>query len=715
MSTPANSTPFDSLTDYIALPRVEALALSPDGKTAVLTVAALKKDGTGYDRSLWAVPATGGGTPRRLTRSAKGEAGAAFTANGDILFVSARPDADAEADDESGQLWLLPATGGEARPVTRLAGGVDGIAATADASARLVITASLLPGAETLEGEAALRAKRKEKKVSAILHDTYPVRYWDHDLGPGEPHLLAIDIDALEDTIAAAVADAAAQDASETDAAAPGADGESAASASEEKPYPPTLPRPRDLTPKPVRSLDHAEAALTPDGSTLVVSLEHREQRAGRRVIVAIDTATGERTTLFDEIGVDYEMPAISHDGTRLAYLRTVKSSPAAPTDYEIWVAGIDGGDPRRVAAEWDRWASSLAFAADDAALIATADDDGRGPVFRIPLDAGAPAKLTDDDFAYSNVVVDRGTGEIVALRSSWVVPPHPVRIARDGVVTPLATPAPAPAAPGSITEVETTAEDGARVRGWLLLPEGASAEAPAPLLLWIHGGPLNSWNAWSWRWAPLLAVARGYAVLLPDPALSTGYGLDFIARGWNSWGGKPYTDLLSITDAALARDDIDETRTAAMGGSFGGYMANWVAGHTDRFRAIVTHASLWALDQFAGTTDSSEYWQRIFTPEAMIEHSPHRFVRDIRTPLLVVHGDKDYRVPIGEGLRLWSELAEHHADEQGRMPHRFLYFPDENHWVLKPQHAVVWYETVFAFLGEHVLGADPSRYELLG
>lgn len=464
-----------------------------------------------------------------------------------------------------------------------------------------------------------------------------------------------------------------------------------------------------------MRSLDHAEAALTPDGSTLVVSLEQREQRAGRRVIVAIDTETGARTTLFDEVDVDYEMPAISHDGTRIAYLRTVKSTPAAPTDYDIWVADLDGGDARRVAAEWDHWASSLAFAADDAALIATADHDGRRPVFRIPLDGGAPVKLTEDDFAYSNVVVDRGTGEIVALRSSWVVPPHPVRIARDGVVTPLTTPAPTPAAPGSITEVEATAEDGARVRGWLLLPDGASADAPAPLLLWIHGGPLNSWNAWSWRWAPLLAVARGYAVLLPDPALSTGYGLDFIARGWNSWGGKPYTDLLSITDAVEARDDIDETRTAAMGGSFGGYMANWVAGHTDRFRAIVTHASLWALDQFAGTTDSSEYWQRIFTPEAMVEHSPHRFVRDIRTPLLVVHGDKDYRVPIGEGLRLWSELAEHHADEDGRMPHRFLYFPDENHWVLRPQHAVVWYETVFAFLGEHVLGAEPSRHELLG
>ncbi|WP_106814916.1 S9 family peptidase [Microbacterium timonense] len=699
------ATPFDSLDEYIALPRVEAVALSPDGTTAVLTVAALKKDATGYERALWAVPASGGGVPRRLTRSAKGEAGAAFTAAGDVLFVSARPDAEGDSDDESGQLWLLPAAGGEARPVTRLAGGVDGIAATAAASDRVVIAASLLPGADTLESEASLRAKRKEKKVSAILHETYPVRFWDHDLGPAEPHLLALDTGALQDSIAAVVAEEAV---ASDDADAP-------ASASDEKPYPATLPRPRDLTPKPGRSADHAEAVLTPDGATLVASLEQREQRSGRRVIVAIDTASGERTTLFDEIGVDFEMPAVSHDGTRIAFLRTLKSTPHAPTDSEVWVARLDGTEALRIASDWDRWATSLAFAADDAALIATADDDGRGPIFRIPLDGGDPQRLTDDDFAYTHVAVDQASGDLVALRSSWVVPPHPVRIGTDGAVTELATPAPAPAAPGAITEVEAAAEDGARVRGWLLLPEGASADAPAPLLLWIHGGPLNSWNAWSWRWAPLLAVARGYAVLLPDPALSTGYGLDFIARGWNSWGGKPYTDLLTITDAVESRDDIDQTRTAAMGGSFGGYMANWVAGHTDRFRAIVTHASLWALDQFAGTTDSSEYWQRIFTPEAMAENSPHQFVRDIRTPLLVVHGDKDYRVPIGEGLRLWSELAEHHADEDGRMPHRFLYFPDENHWVLRPQHAVIWYETVFAFLAEHVLGQAPSRPELLG
>jgi len=699
------SSPFSSLDDYIALPRVEALALSPDGTRAVLTVATLKKDGTAYERSLWSVPTDGSGQPTRLTRSAKGESSASFTADGGILFVSARPDSDADEDDESSQLWLLPATGGEGRPVTRLAGGVAAIAAVAEAADRVVIGAELLPGGETLEAEAKLRALRKKKKVAAILHETYPVRFWDHDLGPAEPHLLALDLAGLADTVAAVTAESADRAADE--AVEEGGDAGT--------PYPATLPRPFDLTPSPGRTADTAGAALTADGRTLIAALRIPETRDGRFALAAIDTTTGERSWLFDETDVDFEAPAISHDGRTFAYLRTEKGSPAAPTDVEIWVAGIDGANPRRIAADWDRWATSIQFAADDAALIATADSDGRGPIYRIPLDGAAPDELTTDDFTYTHVAIDRTSDDLVALRSNWLAPSHPVRISRDGTVTPLVTPAAPPAPSATMTEVETIAEDGARVRGWLLLPEGASDAAPAPLLLWIHGGPLASWNAWSWRWAPLLAVARGYAVLLPDPALSTGYGLEFIARGWNSWGGKPYTDLMSITDAVTLRPDIDETKTAAMGGSFGGYMANWVAGHTDRFRAIVTHASLWAMDQFGGTTDSSEYWQRIFTPEAMMENSPHRFVDGIRTPLLVIHGDRDYRVPIGESLRLWSELAEHHAAADGSTVHRFLFYPDENHWVLKPQHAVVWYQTVFAFLDQHVHGAEWKRPELLG
>ena len=689
MSSEAQNLPFSSLESYIALPRVEQLALSPDGQTVVLTVATLANDGTSYERALWLVPADGSGSPTRLTRSAKGESGVAFTGSGDILFISERPDAAAEKNSEAGQLWLLPADRGEARAITRLLGGVAQIAATAAGSDAVVITANLLPSAATLETEAALRAERSTKKVTAVLHESYPVRYWDHDLGPAEPHLLALDLTNLQEMITD-IDDATGID-------------------PDELPYPADLPRPRD------QAVSVRGEHLAPDGHSLIAAIRLQQQRAGRFVIVSIDVETGSQTTLFAEDGVDFEMPAVSHDGRRIAFVRAVFSTPDGPADQELWVADLDGQNPHRLGADWDRWPSSLVFDADDESLIVTADHDGRGPVFRVPLGGGAPVKLTTDDFSYSNVAVDTATGDLVALRSSWVTSPHPVRINRTGTVIPLATPARLIEAPGSITEVETVAEDGARVRGWLMLPDGASAEHPAPLLLWIHGGPLNSWNAWSWRWNPLLALARGYAVLLPDPALSTGYGLDFIARGWDAWGDKPYTDLMAIMDAAEARPDIDPAKTAALGGSFGGYMANWVAGHTDRFRAIVSHASLWALDQFNGTTDNSWYWQSIFSPQGMIDSSPHHSVRDIVSPMLVIHGDNDYRVPIGESLRLWSELAEHHAAPDGSTPHKFLLFPDENHWVLKPQHAVLWYQTVFAFLDQHVHGTDWVRPKLLG
>jgi dipeptidyl aminopeptidase/acylaminoacyl peptidase len=266
---------------------------------------------------------------------------------------------------------------------------------------------------------------------------------------------------------------------------------------------------------------------------------------------------------------------------------------------------------------------------------------------------------------------------------------------------------------PGELTEIRTTAEDGTPLRAWLALPASAGADAPAPMLLWIHGGPVSSWNGWSWRWNPWLMVARGYAVLLPDPALSTGYGHAFLQRGWGRWGGRPFTDLMTITDAALERPELDRSRTAAMGGSFGGYMANWVATQTDRFRAIVTHASLWHLDAFAGTTDAPSFWHREFgdplqKQERYLENSPHLRAEGIRTPMLVIHGDKDYRVPIGEALRLWYDLGRF------SVPAKFLYFPDENHWILTPGHVRVWYETVWAFLAEHVRGEQWRRPDLL-
>ncbi len=266
---------------------------------------------------------------------------------------------------------------------------------------------------------------------------------------------------------------------------------------------------------------------------------------------------------------------------------------------------------------------------------------------------------------------------------------------------------------PGLVERLSAPAGDGVEIGSWLVRPATASAEHPAPLVLWVHGGPLSSWNSWHWRWNPQLLAARGYAVLLPDPALSTGYGPEFVQRGWGRWGAEPYTDAMAALDAALARPDLDATRTAAMGGSFGGYMANWIAGSTDRFRAIVTHASLWELRGFHGTTDHGPSWETEFGDPYLDASryeaaSPHRLVARIRTPMLVIHGELDHRVPISEALQLWTDLQRH------GVPSRFLYFPDENHWILKPQNARLWYETVLAFLDEQLLERPWQRPALL-
>ncbi|MCY7341021.1 MAG: prolyl oligopeptidase family serine peptidase [Pseudonocardia sp.] len=265
---------------------------------------------------------------------------------------------------------------------------------------------------------------------------------------------------------------------------------------------------------------------------------------------------------------------------------------------------------------------------------------------------------------------------------------------------------------PGTLTEVTATAADGTPLRSWLVLPEGGSG--PAPLLLWIHGGPLGCSNAWSRRWNPWLMAAHGYAVLLRDPALSTGYGLGFVARGWGAWGAAPHTDLMALTDAAVARPDVDADRTAAMGGSFGGYMANWVAGHTDRFTAIVTRASLWALDQFGPITDDAGYWVREMTAAMAEDNSPHRHADAISTPMLVIHGDRDPPRTHRGGAAAVVGPGVAPRGRPGGAPAPVPVLPDENHWILTPSNATVWYDTVLAFLDHHVLGKDDRIPDLL-
>jgi dipeptidyl aminopeptidase/acylaminoacyl peptidase len=676
------ASPFRRLADFVAIPRVGGLALSADGTRLAVSVATLDAEKKKWQSALWEIDPSGEQPARRLTRSAPGESAPTWLPDGSLLFTSARPvPGPKENGDPKPALWNLPAGGGEARLALTRPDGVAGFTVAAD-TGDVVVSAATMPGAADAETDEERRKQRADAGVTAILHEAYPVRYWDHDLGPAAPHLFwAGQLPADEPTGAA------------------------------------EPPAPRDLTPE-ARPPHGAgdDFTLSPDGRLVARSEDVPDGPAGRRSrVVLTETATGETRVLVDDPLADVYAPRFSPDSASLVCVRETLSTYAEPPDYTLLLVDVPGSAAHELTPDFDRWPSAPQFSADGTSVYFLADDDGRHAIFRVPVTGGAPVRLTADG-AYSDLQVARDGSVLYALRSAYDSPPLPVRL---DPAAPMQEPAvlPSPGTlgplPGTLHELEATAADGTRVQSWLVLPEGASAESPAPLALWIHGGPLMSWNSWSWRWCPWVLAARGYAVLMPNPALSQGFGLDFVRRGWGEWGGTPYTDLMAAVDAAEQRPDVDASRTAAMGGSFGGYMANWVATQTDRFRAIVTHASLWDLDAFTGTTDAAYYWEKewgdpLREPKRYEQNSPHRYADAIRTPMLVIHGDKDYRVPIGEALRLWYDL------QKRGIPSKFLYFPDENHWVLTPGNTQIWYSTVLAFLAEHVLGEEWQRPDLL-
>ena len=702
---PAPSPGSFDVDAFLAMPRVAGLAVRPDGEQLVVGVSEPDPDNTRFRTSLWALDPRGGG-PRRLTRSAEGESAPAFLPDGRLLFTSKRGDPDApasERDLDAPALWALPPDGGEPVLLAAPAGGV-GAAVVASDAGRVLLTVPLHEGTDDLDADAEHGKAREERKVSAQLFDGYPVRFWDRWLGPRAPRLFTGDPPAPAD-----------ETRSEWTCVTPAAHG----------------------------PLIETSADISPDGRTVVTQWRTDPDDPRDRVadLVAIDldasgAATGTRTLLAAP-RVGHAAPAISPDGSRVACVRSPLSTPQACADHTLVVVPIAGGEPVDVLPDFDRWPQAPTWTPDGRALVFTADDDGHTLPFRVEVEAdgsvvrGGPVTRLAAHGAYHALVPARGGDVVYALRSTIGEPPRAVALDPEGadqeprlIPTPGAadpgTPAVqkpadarAPAPPGRVERVATTASDGARVPGWLVCPPEGAADGPAPLAVFIHGGPLSSWAGWHWRWSPHVLAARGWAVLLPDPALSTGYGLAYIQRGWGRWGAEPYTDIMALVEEVAARDDVDGDRAAALGGSFGGYMANWLAGHTDRFAAIVTHASLWNLEAFHGVTDLGPMWENEFgdrytEPERYREWSPHRFVDRISTPMLVIHGERDYRVPVGEGLALWTDLQRHGVEAQ------YLHFPDENHWVLTPQHARLWYETVLAFLDHHVLGDPLRRPDLL-
>ena len=654
---------FADVEQFTSIRRVTGLVARADGGRVVVTCQEPDHDRARYVTSLWEVDAAGAREPIRLTWSEKGESAPTFMPDGRLLFVSARPHPDQIEDDAA--LWVLPPVG-EPTVFATSSGGL-GDPVVARASGAIVASGSWLAESSDANDDLQRREQRRKSKTTAIVHDGFPVRYWDHELGDTIPRLFGFERN--DDDTA----------------------------------------RPIDLIPGVREQLANAAMSVSDDGARL--GLTWRQRRRGGKLsygLAILDLQSRRFEVIAEDDVGDYSSPTLSPDGSRLGAIYVTDGDFDHPMTYAVRVFDLDAAAAHDVDTG-DLFPQELAWSADGATLFVTGDLHGRGGVAAWQPGESKAFRILLDDAAYSSLsAVDDGS--LFALRSSIDAPPHPVRISvTDGhpMVTPLRSPAPPMPLPGRVHRVTARAPDGATVGGWLCIPDDAGADAPVPVQLWIHGGPFSSYNAWNWRWCPWVAVAHGYAVVLPDPALSTGYGHRWLARAWPHRARRVWDDVQAVLDAVLERPELDGARTSCLGGSFGGYMTNWIAGHTDRFDAIVTHAGLWALDQQHTTTDGAAWKARLFGtpvehPDWYAENSPHNFVDRITTPMLVVHGNRDYRVPISEALRLWWDLVSRFDGDPADLPHRFLQFTSENHWILSPENAAVWWRTVQGFVDDH-------------
>nr|WP_277051214.1 alpha/beta fold hydrolase [Ruania albidiflava] len=666
------ATSFDDFTDieaFLRIPRVTAVAAGPTGRV-VAQVAESDEHGSKLCSALWELDPTGQEPARRLTFSAKGESNPLFAPDGRLLFTSARPDPQGEDEQETSAIWRLPTTG-EASVVATTPGGLDLLAVADDGT--ILATTTVLPGA-TLDTDAEARKARKDAKRTTIWHTGMPVRFWDHEVDDLCTHLVLIAPDGDLHDLTPAVG---------------------------------TVP------------LRNASADLAPDGSAVASTWTERVRGGETRTSIAlIDVATGERRLFLPaDPTTQYGGPALSRDGRYLAVTRYTIATPTDTTYPFLEIHPVAGG-PKVAVDVGDLTVTGYTWT-EAGTLLVTGDLHSSGAVLVVDPDDGQVVTIADGGvYASLSACGD----QVVALRSDVATPARPVLLAggegaaasgtggNQGLELP---------APGLVSDLPGTLEwvsadvDGIQVGGWLCVPHGASADEPAPVMLWVHGGPHGSYNAWSWRWCPWLAVARGYAVLLPDPAMSTGYGHTGLNRGWPRRPDVVYRECEVLFDQVLTRAELDERRTAMLGASFGGFMANWIAGHTDRFDAIVTHAGLWALDQQHRTTDAAAGKMRVHGHEETNADwyrafSPHHAAANITTPVLITHGNRDYRVPISEALRMWWDLVSAWDGEPETMPHRFLQLTDENHWVLTPANALTWNTTVLAFCDQHVRGGEP-------
>jgi dipeptidyl aminopeptidase/acylaminoacyl peptidase len=657
-----------SVEAHIRLRRVSSIAPSPDGSWLAVGVQRLDRDGTKYVSDIWKVPVDGGPAVQ-LTRGESKDVSPAFRNDGALAFLSNRqpnevkPDEDAE---KRMQVWVLPPEGGEPRQLTDEPLGVEAFRFASDAD-RLVVFAPVLANVAH-EKQRETAAERAKKQTSARHFRKQPVRHWDHWLHQNperaNTHLVLYRADGTDRV---------------------------------------------DLTPDATTHLNiEPHLDIGADGKrALAVWRQTGADRVDDNVVVLFDLDSRTHKVLPQAPCTDSEGARFSPDGKTIAVARSTRSAKVVvrPT---LTLLDLEG-NAREVAKDWDRWPHIGDWSADGKTILVSADDDGIVPVFAIDAQSGKVERLTSRAAGAAHSDVNAlPKGGFACVRSSLLDAPecyvHDGKA--DTAAKPLARLSNFTAATewAEIESITTKSTDGAMIQSWITRPKNAKGKSP--VLLWIHGGPIGmSGDGWHWRWNSLLPVAQGYTVVQPNPRGSTGFGQEFIQGIWgNVWGDQCFKDLMAVTDAIEKRADVDPTRIMAMGGSFGGYMSNWIGTQTDRFRCLVTHASIVTMAAFTGTTDHPGWWylemggENPYTdPAGYDRFAPIRHITKWKTPTLIIHGEQDYRCPIGEGLNLFEALQYHGVESE------LLVFPDENHWILKPRNIVAWYENVLGFVGRHM------------
>jgi dipeptidyl aminopeptidase/acylaminoacyl peptidase len=402
--------------------------------------------------------------------------------------------------------------------------------------------------------------------------------------------------------------------------------------------------------------------------------------------------------------------PQYSPDGRYIAY-RSQATAGFESDRWRLMLYDRKSGQTRELTDKFDAYVDSFTFSPDGKKVYLSTNERGLEPIYTVSTSGGAISKLIADGFN-DDVKITNDGQRLVFTRNSAARPTEIYRAGADGSkVTQLTKTNDAFMAGFNLPQAESVVWEGAagaKVQGWVVKPAQCTATNKCPMVVLIHGGPQGAWNdSWGYRWNPQVFASAGYVALMPNPRGSTGYGQKFVDEISGDWGGKAYTDIMNGTAHVISLGYVDKERVGAAGGSYGGYMVNWIEGHNNdprfQFKALVSHAGVYNLSSMYGATEELWFtdWEFKGTPwdnpEMYARWSPNMFVKNFKTPLLVVHGELDYRVPVTEGLQLFTALQRMNVES------KLLYFPDEGHWILKPQNSELWYNTVLDWFGKHL------------